>query len=90
VNGFYCVTYKSAEVFTKDQDMYVVDVLENLREINTEQHKFVVYNTSLLFTWGVNGLSSIVVERGEANQPADSLHDLLKQRPFEFSLLVFL
>jgi hypothetical protein len=95
VNGLYRVTYQSAEAFIKDQDMYVVDVLANLKENNPEQYKMVVHSTALLFAQGVNGLSSIVAERGEANEPVDSLppvlpHDLLKLRPFEFSQLVLL
>jgi len=55
----------------------------------------VVHSTALLFAEGVNGLSSIVVERDATNEPTDSLppvlpHNLVKLRPFDFSQLVAL
>ena len=55
----------------------------------------VVHSTALLFAEGVNGLSSIVAQRDEANEPTDSLppvlpQQLVKLRPFEFSQVVAL
>ena len=95
VSGLYRVTYNNAESFIKDQDMFVVELLQSLQENDQEQYKMMLHSTSLLFAEGVNGLSNIVVERDTMNEPTDSLppvlpHDLLKFRPFDFAQLVAL
>ena len=95
MSGSYRVTYEHAERFIKDQDLFAVDLLQYIQQTNQEQYKMVVHSTALLFAEGVNGLSSIVVERDATNEPTDSLppvlpHNLVKLRPFDFSQLVAL
>ena len=91
--GNYRVSYESAELFIKDQGTFVANLLEDLRTNSHEQYKMMVHSTALLFAEGVNGLSSIMAQRNEGNQPTDSLppalpQHLLKLRPYEFSQIV--
>ena len=95
VSGPYRVTYENAEKFIKDQDSFVVALLQNLKENDHAEYIMVVRSTAILFANGVNGLSRIVVERDTANEPIDNIppvlsNDLVKLRPFDFSQLVLL
>ena len=95
VSGSYRVSCENAELFIKDQDIFVATLLQDLQTNSHEQYRMVVHSTALLFAEGVNGLSSIVAQRDEANEPTDSLppvlpQQLVKLRPFEFSQVVAL
>jgi hypothetical protein len=93
VSGQYRVSYENAVLFMQDQDMFVVRLMQDLQRNSLEEYKMVVHSTALLFAEGVNGLSSIVAERNEVNEPTDFLppvlpQDLVRLRPFHFSQLV--
>ena len=95
VSGLYRVTYANAEKFIKDRDIYVVSLLDDLRQNSADDYKMVIHSTALLFAKSVHGLSNISVERNSQNEPTDTFppvlpHELLKLRPFDFSQLVAL
>ena len=93
VSGNYRVSYQNAELFIKDQDIFVANLLQNLRINSPEEYKIVVQSTALLFAESVNGFSSMVAERNVANEATDCLppvlpQDLVRIRPYEFSQIV--
>ena len=59
--------------------VFILREVQKVRTSSHEEFKLVVHSTALLFAEGVNGLSSIVAERNETNQPTDSLPPALPQ-----------
>ena len=79
----------------KNQDSFVVALLQNLQENDHDKYIMVVCSTTILFAHSVDGLSSIMVERDRADEPIDYLppvllNDLVKLRPFAFELIGFI
>ena len=94
LSGSYRVSLSNAEQFILDQDLFVVNLMQQLQETD-EDFNMVRHSTALLFAESINGFSRIVAERNEMNQPTDNLppvlpHDLLKLRPYEFAQLIAL
>ena len=63
VSGLYRVSCENAELFIKDQGIFVATLLQDLQRNSHEQYKMVVHSTALLFAEGVNDLSSIAAQK---------------------------
>jgi hypothetical protein len=95
LSGSYCVSLSNTEQFILDQDLFVVNLMQQLQETDEEDFNMVHQSTTLLFVKSINGFSRIIAERNEMNQPTDNLppvllHVLLKLRPYEFAQLIAL
>ena len=93
VSGNYRVSYENAELFIKDQDIFVANLLQNLRINSPDEYKIVLQSTAFLFAESVNGLSRMIAERNVANEATDCLppvlpQDLVRISPYEFSQIV--
>jgi hypothetical protein len=95
LSGSYHVSLSNAEPFILDQDLFVVNLMQQLQETDEEDFNMIRDSAALLFAESINGFSRIVAERNEMNQPTDNLlsvlpHDLLKLRPYKFAQLIAL
>lgn len=92
VAGKYRMSFDNVEAFIKDQDFFVVTLLEDMKVNSVDQYNVVVKSVAILFAETVCGLAAVVAERNEANGPCDELppvlpQSLMKLRPYDFMQL---
>ena len=93
--GFYQVSYENAETLIKDQDPFILCLLEDILTTAVPEYTKVIHSTAMLYAYCVDGFTRIVSSRNAQNGPINNLppvmpQELIQMRPFEFSQIVLL
>ena len=91
----YQVSYEDAETLIKDQDSFILCLLEDILTTAVPDYTKVIHSTAMLYAYCVNGFTRIVASRNAQNGPTNNLppvmpQELIQMRPFEFSQIVLL
>ena len=92
--GSYQISYENVETLIKDQDPFILCLLEDILTTAVPEYTKVIHSTALLYAYSVNGFTRIVAsqnaQNGPTNLPPVMLQELIQMRPFEFSQIVLL
>ena len=93
--GSYQVSYEDAETLIKDQDLFILGLLEDILTTEVPEYTKVIHSTALLYAYSVDGFTRIVASQNAQNGPTNNLpsvmpQELIQMRPFEFSQIVLL
>jgi hypothetical protein len=93
--GSYQVSYENAEILIKDQDPFILCLLEDIFTTAVTEYAKVIHSTALLYAYSVDGFTRIVASQNAQNGPTNNLPPVMPQvliqlRPFEFSQIVLL
>ena len=92
--GSYQISYENVETLIKDQDPFILCLLEDILTTAVPEYTKVIHSTALLYAYSVNGFTRIVAsqnaQNGPTNLPPVMLQELIQMRPFEFSHIVLL
>ena len=58
--GFYQVSYENAETLIKDQDPFILCLLEDILTTAVPEYTKVIHSTAMLYAYCVDGFTSIV------------------------------
>ena len=88
--GSYQVSSEDAETIIKDQDPFILCLLEDILTTAVPEYTKVIHSTALLYAYIVDGLTRIVTIQNAQNDPTNNLpsvmpQELIQMRPFEFS-----
>ena len=92
--GSYQVSSEDAETIIKDQDPFILCLLEDILTTAVPEYTKVIHSTSLLYAYSVDGFTRIVASQNAQNGPTNILppvmpQKLIQMRPFEFSKLFY-
>ena len=93
--GSYQVSYEDAETLIKDQDLFILGLLEDILTTEVPEYTKVIQSTALLYAYSVDGFTRIVASQNAQNGPTNNLpsvmpQELIQMRPFELSQIVLL
>ena len=93
--GPYLVSYEDAVTLIKDQDLFILCLLEDKLTTKVSEYTKVIQRTALLYAYSVDGITRIVASQNAQNRPTNNLppvmlQELIQMRPFEFSQIVLL
>ena len=93
--GSYQVSHEDVETLIKDQDLFILCLLEDISTSAVPEYTKVIHSTALLHAYSVDGFTRIVASQNAQNGPTNNLppvmpQELIQMRPFEFSQIVLL
>ena len=92
----YQASYEDAETLIKDQDLFILCLLEDILTTAVTEYTKVIHSTALLYVYSVDGFMRIfaswTAQNGPTykNLPPVMPQELIQMRPFEFSQIVLL
>ena len=93
--GSYQVSHEDAETLIKDQDPFILCLLEDIFTTVVPEYTKVIHSTAMLYAYSVDGFTRIIASRNAQNGPTNNLppvmpQELIQMRPFEFSQIVLM
>ena len=87
--GLYQVSYEDAETLIKDQDPFILYLLEDILTTAVPEYTKGIHITTLLYAYSVDGFTRVVASQNAQNGPTNNLppvmpQELIQMRPFEF------
>jgi hypothetical protein len=89
------VSYEDAETLIKDQNPFILCLLEDILTTAVPEYTKVIHSTAMLYAYCVDGFTRIVASQNAQNGPTNNLppvmlQELIQMRHFEFSQIVLL